>query len=242
MLEVVRHLRASPWILSIAVAGVVVHILAFLLLKVAPARGTDIEFTAAYVSYGGPADESVLLYDPEPLYLPTAYNASSAFEPEPSNAPEAPLFDLYAPRTSIDEERLAVRAGKAGSEADTLADSFEPAQWSLLSEFGRTRKQRTALPERWAAMRVFPMTGEPVADSVVHSGTLPDPAPEFATGQLWRPAVYLVLVEAGGLAMLPLPQEQTGIDALDRYFRQYLMQPGMFSQLAPGYYRVVLGP
>jgi hypothetical protein len=62
-------------------------------------------------------------------------------------------------------------------------------------------------------------------------------------GAAWQPLEFLVAVDAMGLVGPPILTESSRVAAVDGYFQNYLVKTLHAGQrLAPGFYRVCIGP
>ena len=179
-------------------------------------------------------DESVLL-DPTPLFLPTKWNATQR-----ELAPREPggRFQGYdAPRFSFTENELklglpvpiAVPAGPAEAVA---ADA--PA--AVLVGFGRTALP-VAAPEPRGAFVEIVMAGN---GRKVLAQAIPGTPPGNGA---WQPVEFVAGVDAAGLVGPLVVTTRSGVEEVDTYFANYLARTlRVGERLAPGFYRICIGP
>ena len=59
---------------------------------------------------------------------------------------------------------------------------------------------------------------------------------------VWTPAEFLVAVDLTGQAGAPLLIQSTGYEEADAAVRDFIQRPFSLADLAPGYYKIILGP
>jgi hypothetical protein len=242
---------ARRWLPAIA-AGLVLILLASALFRPAPplpaglpappppsvrlvrfaSRGAD--------SPGGGdlASEDAALHDPTPLFLPTRW--SSAQKELPARPPEG-SFTGYAPRLVFAEDRLGLELEPAAPPmraADALRES--PLGSNPLIGFGRADAPVPALGPRLARVSAADVrTGRIVfTESILDA---PGAPAELRT-RAWEPLEFMAAVDAAGLVR-PLVAAARSGTAADSFFLGYLS--GDFrigDRLAPGFYRIWVGP
>lgn len=79
--------------------------------------------------------------------------------------------------------------------------------------------------------------------NVVLVHTVEDSATLPASRLDWQPAEFLVTVTAAGILGRPVDTASSDIEEVDAFFRDYLAKTlHLGERLAPGMYRVVVGP
>jgi hypothetical protein len=180
--------------------------------------------------------KATMLSDPTPLFLPTQFNSSRRdyVAKEPGGA-----FSGFQPKLSFGESELALRLPASSvvptSPAEALAG--DPPGAPFLG-FGRRDPVTQPLSARTAYVeirnsgtgsRVF---AEAVADAHPPARSLP-----------WQPMEFIAAVDAAGLVGPLVPTQRSGVDDVDTYFGRYLAETLRVGQrLAPGFYRIVVGP
>lgn len=182
-------------------------------------------------------DEQKVLSDPTPLFLPTRWNAPrrGVTRPEPGATFESfpPVFSA-ASEKGLNFPRLPTPVEAPDRPVDILLNS---SPGSLLLGFGRAEIATPGLSERGGFVEIVAEgTGRRVLrESLVDAR----PPGEGA----WQPMEFLVAVNAAGLVGSVRIARRSGIDAVDEYFRRYLVQTLRVGQkLAPGFYRICVGP
>jgi len=200
------------------------------------------------------AGDDGMLFDPTPLFLPTRWNSSrkDAVLSEPGGA-----FGGYPAKLTFAESDLALPLPKPvevpASPAAALRDDPPTAPF-----LGFNRPDSVVVPvgARGGFVEIVDAaTGRPVFQR-----SLADAKPPVATEAAWPPLEFLAAVDAAGLfgplVSVPLaatPKDaavgvggsvsQAGLADLEAYFREYLVQSlHIGERLAPGFYRITVGP
>jgi hypothetical protein len=178
------------------------------------------------------------LHDPTPLFLPTRW--SSAEKDVPTPLPEG-SFKGYPPRLIFAENSLGLGlapASPVSRPAEVLLTS--PPRSNPLVGFGRTDATVPALGSRLA----FISAADARTGTVVLTDSLPDAPgapPEVRKGD-WSPLEFMAAVDSAGLVS-PLVLTLRSGTAADGFFAGYLSRDFRIGdRLAPGFYRISLGP
>jgi hypothetical protein len=120
------------------------------------------------------------------------------------------------------------------SAAAALAD--DPPGVPLLG-FGRTDEPVTPLAARGAFVEVVAAGGgRPVLAEALTAAAPPADAP-------WQPMEFMAAVDAAGLVGPLVATVSSGAGPVDAYFRRYLADTVRIgARLAPGFYRISVGP
>jgi hypothetical protein len=177
-----------------------------------------------------------MLQDPTPLFLPTRFNSSrKIYVPnEPGGA-----FAGFEPKLAFDEAelKLGLPSSSAIPESPAQALAGDPPGAPFLG-FGRVNAvvqpvaPRTAYVEIREAGTGRAVFGQAVEDTHPPASSIP-----------WRPMEFMAAVDASGLVGPLVPTGRSGVDEVDAYFGRYLegtLRVG--ERLAPGFYRIVVGP
>lgn len=210
--------------------------LAFLVRVPAPKAQPGLATTRNPVGLVDPvAIEGTMLFDLTPLFLPTEYNSSRKdYVPsEPGSA-----FTGFPARLTFAESGIELHLPPAGSVPDNPAEALvgDPPGAPFIG-FGRNNLKVEALPLRGAYVEIVDagsgrkMFGQPVADA--HP---PSSAP-------WKPMEFIAAVDSAGLVGPVVPTVRSGVGEVDDYFGRYLEDNLRVGQrLAPGFYRISVGP
>jgi hypothetical protein len=179
---------------------------------------------------------STMLRDPAPLFLPTVFNSSRKdYVPkEPGGA-----FGGFQPQYVFDPSQLVLNlpppAGIPGSPAEALGG--DPPGAPFIG-FDRADPVVEALGPRTAYVEVVNAgTGRSVFGRAVGDAHPPQ------TSVPWQPMEFIAAVDSTGLVGPVVPTARSGVDEVDAYFGRYLAETLRLGQrLAPGFYRISVGP
>jgi len=179
-------------------------------------------------------DETVLL-DPTPLFLPTKWNSTQR---ELASREPGGRFQGYdTPKLSFSESELKLGLPSpivtpVGPAEAVAAD----APTGVLAGFGRSRLTVTAADSRGAFVEVeLAATGRKVLAQAV---SVVPPAKAA-----WQPVEYVARVDAAGLVGPLVISARSGVEEVDSYFANYLIRTlRVGERLAPGFYRISVGP
>lgn len=189
--------------------------------------------------------DETLLRDPTPLFLPTEMNAAQKKMPEIELGRS--FLDKETPNWTFAESELKLNAmlpplvGLEGKRADNLApldvltaDTPGP----LLMGFGRVDLPANALPARGGRVEVVAAgSGLSVLTQEL------DPAARPPSAATWQPLEMLAAVDAAGLMGPLVVTARSGVDEVDLYFQNYVARTLKIGErLAPGFYRISVGP
>lgn len=242
--------RVRRWLPAALVAGAVLgaSLLVIRIPDPLPARGKAGAPAPVRLARSAGADgflrDEASIRDLRPLFLPTPVNARA---PEPRRE---------AGRSLLDEDpvRLTYGEGDAGllrwlpPVATLGGQPVERAEARLTLEadgtgvppVGLGREGRRVVPEapRGGLLEVIAAgSGERVL-AVALPEALAPPA-----GKTWEPLELLAIVDVAGLAAPLVVTESSRVEEVDAHFRRQLRQVFRLGErLAPGVYRVVVGP
>jgi hypothetical protein len=179
---------------------------------------------------------ATLLRDPTPLFLPTRFN-SSRIDYVPSEPGGA--FAGFQPKLSYAESELELRlpavSAIPASPAEALAG--EPPGAPFLS-FGRSNAVVQPLSRRTAYVEIH----DAGSGRTVFGQAVTDTHPPAASSP-WQPMEFMAAIDAAGLVGPVVPTVRSGVDEVDTYFGRYLADTLKVGQrLAPGFYRIIVGP
>ncbi len=179
-----------------------------------------------------------VLTDPTPLFLPTEWNAGES--PLPANTLQAPgsSFADYPAKLQFGESELKLTFPAAvevpARPADALGAGKPPAVYLGRDSSGDKQIQLTA-------RKAFVEVMVAVNGQRVFAQSLVDAAPPG--GVDWQPLELLVAVDPMGLVGPPIVTESSRVTAVDDYFQNYVVKTLRAGQrLAPGFYRISVGP
>jgi hypothetical protein len=180
--------------------------------------------------------KATMLSDPTPLFLPTQFNSSrrNYVAREPGGA-----FSGFPPKLTFEESELSLDLPTSSSIPDSPAQALagDPPGAPFLG-FGRRDPVLQLLPPRTAYVEIRASgTGRRVFAAAVGDAHPP------ARSLPWQPMEFMAAVDAAGLVGPLVPTTRSGIDEVDAYFGRYLADTlRVGERLAPGFYRIVVGP
>jgi len=181
------------------------------------------------------AIQGTMLLDPTPLFLPTEFNTSRK-----DYVPSEPgvAFAGFPAKMTFAESALTLQLPEAASVPKTPAEALagDPPGAPFLA-FGRADLNVQSLAPRGAYVEVTDAgTGH-----TVFGGPLADAHPPSANS--WEPMEFMAAVDAAGLVGPVVLTTHSNVAEVDAYFGRFLADKLMIGQrLAPGFYRVVVGP
>ncbi len=186
---------------------------------------------------GGLLGEQAALFDTEPLFLPTRWNAGrarSALEIAHGRAPSP--FSTYDLRIAPDAEALPAALVDAPPVLLTPESLLSARHTDFFAQFGKGGNVHP-LSERSALLRVI--QGSKTIAEVVLRGRF---SPEL-DGTLWSPLDFMVLVGPDGeLVGEPLLQGTTGNEAVDEALRALVRGHLEGRRLGEGHFKVSIMP
>jgi hypothetical protein len=227
---------SSIWIVA-AVTGVVGFCLLAFLVKIPEPHLQEAGSPAPSVGILDPVVvKATMLSDPTPLFLPTQFNSSRRdyVAREPIGA-----FSGFQPKLTFEESQLSFKLPASSSIPSSPAEALagDPPGAPFLG-FGRRDPVTQPLSARTAYVEIRDSgTGRKVFAAAVQDAHPP------ARSMPWQPMEFMAAVDAAGLVGPPVPTVRSGVDDVDAYFGRYLADTLRVGQrLAPGFYRVVVGP
>jgi hypothetical protein len=228
-----------------AVAGALVVLLTFALLFRAPAHPRVAVLNPVPAAPDAPKGVTIVtlqrneaaLTDPTPLFLPTEWNAGQNALPANTQREPGGSFQGYPAKLAYAETELNLNLPSAvampARAADALAADRTGQSFLGVGQADRPVAQlidRKAFIEILASVNGARLLAEPLADADPPAGD-------------WQPMEFLVAVDPMGLVGPPTLTESSRVAAVDGYFQNYLVKTLHAGQrLAPGFYRICIGP
>ena len=177
------------------------------------------------------------LTDPTPLFLPTEWNAGQNALPANTQREPGGSFQGYPAKLAYAEAELKLDLPSTvlmpARPADALASDRTGQTYLGLGQRDLANHQliaRKAFIEVHAAASGQRMLAQPLVDAQPPDGD-------------WQPMEFLVAVDPMGLVGPPTLTESSRVAAVDGYFQNYLVKTLHAGQrLAPGFYRICIGP
>jgi hypothetical protein len=175
------------------------------------------------------------LFDPAPLFVPTARNFSQG--PLPARLVKQPgqVFGDFGPKLSLGEGGLATFGVENIAAGETLAEVLARSNEVPFAGLGEIAAPRRALENRSAMMSIKKLDGSNLRQLPVENLTVPQA--DFS------PVEFLVAVGPAGLIGDPILAVGSGREEIDGLFQDFVAKTiRVGTVLAPGRYRVVIGP
>lgn len=179
--------------------------------------------------------ERAELFDPTPLFIPTARNFGQG--PLPGRVVKQPgqVFADFEAKLNFAPGGLASYGVGLQAPPDNLAEIIASGNAAPLAGFGQVDTAREILPERMGFIEVKAlMNGDLKLREAVKNLQLP--------GADFSPAEFLVAVGSAGLIGEPVLMLSSGRDEVDAVMREFLARTFRLGErLAPGRYVVSMG-
>lgn len=235
---------ARPMTIGLVV-GVGVHFAALAFVRVDVVTIPESIRQAGYVSIvegadrtGNPVVREQLEYlNPEPLFMPTAWNAG--VQPLPGELRRQPdqAFDSFDPQMTFSPNRLVPAFTPPDVAPGEPLRALDLGGSPRFATVGRLADATISL-EREAFVEV-----RRVADGgLVHAAPLTG-LPPFIREVPWAPIRFLVAVNEAGLVGAPMIEVGSGNTGVDDTIQRFLgVDYRLGNRLIPGFYRVTVGP
>ena len=245
-----KKIACSPYLGVLLVTGILVHIFGFIGLKLTDFEFPDPSIPEPFIrlpeqvpmTANSMFAEQALLYDSEPLFLPTAMNAQPQRVDSLMNAAEDSPFTPYSVLHII--QSVGMDAYQVNhyyeSNVATPEDVLKLENPLMFNGFGQNHGVEM-LP---AAPRDFSMAIYSVDDGMLlferNFSNLDDFPIDKNEG--WSVIEMLIIMDAAGFIGKPLVVQSTGKPELNHYLEAFCRAeiPRFF--LDHGYFRVVIGP
>ena len=242
----IQRRRAGWWVAGLSVSLAIIS-LAVLLRPlsndlVPPRRSTVPRVSMA--SPGGSGGDSWLrdqatIFDPTPLFLPTEWNTNQGSLPEAVQPQPGQVFPNSDAKLTYGRAELVLPIAPAEPTPQDPLDLLKAPSRDPFLAFERADAPLTPLAARTAVLEIREVgTGRLVTiPNLAANVVLPDSPTE------WQPAEFLVCVTSEGLLGRPVETVSSDIEDVDVFLRDYLANTlRLGERLAPGMYRVVVGP
>lgn len=182
--------------------------------------------------------EEAMLRDPTPLFLPTRWNAGeTALSIEAGREPGS-SFQGYPSKPQFPEVELTLAFPAPVAVPERTADAFAMEKATRpFRGFGEVARPVVPLAARAAFVEVSSagdgrlLLAQPLTEAHPPGGVV------------WQPLEFLVAVEPSGVVRPPVLVESSRAGAVDGYFQDFLVNAFHIGErLAPGFYRVCIGP
>lgn len=179
--------------------------------------------------------ERAEFFDPAPIFLPTARNAGQEALPSRLVAQPGQVFEDFPAKLRVAEANLPSYGSEVVTAPEGLADVMARASEAPFAGLGEVAAPARRVEPRSAFLAIKSMQGNALIEVALQDAAVPR--------QDFAPVEFLATVSAAGLIVEPLLVAGSGADDVDGFFRDYLAKGFRLGEkLAPGVYRVVIGP
>jgi hypothetical protein len=241
-----RRRRAGWWAAGFTVLVALLSL--FALLRPLPGgRGRPQGAAVPQVSIvppDGPGGDSwvhdqVTFFDPTPLFLPTEWNTNQGLLPAAVQRQPGQVFADFDAKLTYGSGELVLPIAPTESTLQNPADLLKTPSRDPFLGFGRVDVPLTPLAARTAVLEIREVGSGRLVPVPSLGGDVVLPASQTE----WQPAEFLVCVTAEGLLGRPVETVSSDVEDVDAFFRDYLADTlRLGERLAPGMYRVVVGP
>ncbi|OAM90228.1 hypothetical protein OH491_20290 [Termitidicoccus mucosus] len=195
---------------------------------------------------GTALEEQAVLFDPTPLFLPTARNASHAAIGMAVRREPGEVFRPFPPRLVFSDSVFAVAfpdplvppsAPAAALEIGRTANPYVP--------LGRFERELPPLAGRLAFVEVLKAASGEKVLAVPFNAEEPSTGADFGVlrSESWRPMELLASLDSAGFTGAPLIVQGSGSDRVDKIVREMLTRKLHLGQrLQAGFYVFRVGP
>ena len=174
--------------------------------------------------------------DPTPLFFPTKWNYGQgglrdSVKPQPGQ-----IFGWIEPKFVFSDQDITSHLSEPVVDSIHLADVVKSGNEAPFAGIGESDTKPFVLPERGGFLEVTDLrNGKTVIAQKL--GEIPGVGPDFT------PAEFLVSVGRAGLVASPVLMGSTGREETENILRTYLAKSFRVGErLAPGMYRILIGP
>jgi hypothetical protein len=229
--------RASKAWTLVAIAGVLVLVCVAFLIRIPEPRAPAPVAAVPSVGFVDPVvTMGTLLRDPTPLFLPTDFNSSRK-----DYTPREPVgsFAGFDPKFAFADAELVLGLPPAATVPSSPAEALsgDPPGAPYMG-FDRSDVVVEPVSPRIAYVDIV----NAESGRSVFAAPITDAHPPPASVP-WQPMEFIAAVDAAGLVGPVVPTARSGVDDVDAYFSVYLSETLRVGQrLAPGFYRISVGP
>jgi hypothetical protein len=198
---------------------------------------------APFVRVSGPTQgagdralqERADLFDPAPLFIPTARNYGQGQLPAALVKQPGQVFADFGAKLNFDEGGLGTYGASNLAADENLVDVLSRSNEVPFAGLGESGVTPPQLPARSALVQI-----KKLGESELHEFVIPELAVPRAD---FSPVEFVVAVGPAGLIGDPLLTLGSGRDEVDAFFQDFLAKTyRVGSVLSPGRYRVLIGP
>jgi len=226
--------------------GGLLYLLGFFCISITPPAESYERMSQSFVNYSSPRGQQhdriihdqMMFFDTEPLFLPTSWNYASRVIEHVLEDYEAPLFEAFPAALTLDIQALEPSTEKPDQAITSPLDTLKLTFWDHFSTFGMEARLAPSLAPRSGYLEIVDLD----SGQKVRSEQLSRKLMEWSDQPLWSPIEFLVVIDQAGPVGSPLLQKGTGSDDIDNTLKNLITQPFFLADLAPGYYKLTIGP
>jgi hypothetical protein len=190
---------------------------------------------------GALAGADAALLDPDPLFLPTPYNASQPRLPALIRREPGAASQPIAAKYVFSEQQATLTFPESVPIPALPVESLTYGKLhNAYDVVGRFAREEKPLPPRLAVVEVLKAgTGQ----EAVSAEVAPEVVPQAVLTADWEPFELLAAVDVTGIVGLPAVTRSSGIEVVDSFFKSYLAREfHLGERVPPGFYRLRVGP
>lgn len=175
------------------------------------------------------------LFDPAPLFIPTAKNFGQGQLPPQLVKQPGQVFGDFGAKLNFNEGGLGTYGAENLAAGENLVDVLSRSNEVPFAGLGESGVARPTLNGRSALVQIKKMGQSDLREFAVTNVAVP--RPDFS------PMEFVVAVGPAGLIGEPLITRGSGREEVDQFFQDFLAKTyRLGSVLSPGRYRVLIGP
>lgn len=181
--------------------------------------------------------ELSLIFDSEPIFIPTRWSESS--EPLKNIVNDSPLFENYEPITTLYDQNTVLDVISDSVAIATPKDLLSNKYINPFSGINQSDPHFFQSNRRTATLTIQNLNNS----SIVETREITE-KPDFEINdQLWSPLVFLLVIDETLPMLSPLLIESSGTEEIDNFFKSILAaQKIKLSSLPADYYRATISP
>jgi hypothetical protein len=190
---------------------------------------------------GSTARTDEALLDPDPLFLPTPYNASQPRLPASIRREPGAASQPVPAKYVFDDQQAGLTFPETVSIPANPVESltYGKAQ-NAYDVAGRFAREEKPLPARLATVEVLKAKS---GQETLTADIAPADIPQAVILADWEPFELLAAVDVTGIVGLPVVVRSSKFEAVDSFFRSYLAREfHLGERVPPGFYRLRVGP
>lgn len=238
----------NPWTSSVArfalVFGVLLHLMGFFVFRLTSDFNFETPASPAYITILDPAagdwNAESVMFDSEPLFLQTTWNAQPERFPDYQGLVENSPFTNFAPRVALEQTNLDdfARVEQAPFVLQRPSDSLLLDEGNVFTGLASDDSFGYELESRSAVLSISSLQGgQRTVSRSIQSDELP-----LSNERLWQKCRFHLLIDIRGLIGQMFLVESSGQEDVDRLVQYYLLNANALGDLSPGYYSIVVSP